>query len=125
MTGIAKRHQITFLVAAALCQWFLVMNQVGGGVSVLCQTPFAQRVSSDISVADFSPRASVPFVAVVAAREVIVVRVHQPLMFFTIHTVCQLGTSRVTTRALRSSWHRVISFLFLLIISYHKGATVK
>ena len=101
------------------------MNQVGGGISYVSQTPFAQRVSSDISVADFSPRASVAFVAVVAAREVIVVRVHLPLMYFTIHIVCQFGTSRIAARALRSSWHRVISFPFLLIISYHKGATVK
>ena len=101
------------------------MNQVGGGISYVSQTPFAQRVSSDISVADFSPRASVAFVAVVAAREVIVVRVHQSLMIFTIHTVCKFGTSRIAARSLRSSWHSVISFPFLLIISYHKGATVK
>ena len=88
------------------------MNQISGGVSVLCQTPFAQRVSSDISVADFSPRTSVAFVAVVAAREVIVVCVHQPLMFFAVHAVCQFGTSRVTARSLRSSGHGAHLFSF-------------
>lgn len=88
------------------------MNQVGGGVSSVSQTHFAQWVSRNISVSDFSPSASVAFVAVVAAREVIVVRVHQSLMFFTIHTVCQLGTSRIAARSLRSSGHGVHLFSF-------------
>lgn len=88
------------------------MNQVGGGVSVLCQTPFAQRVRRDISVADFSPSASVAFVAVVAAREVIVVRVHQSLMFFAIYTVCKFGTSGIAAWSLRFSRHGVHLFSF-------------
>ena len=88
------------------------MNQVGGGVSSVSQTHFAQWVSRNISDADFSPHASVAFVAVVAAREVVVLRVHQSLMFFAIYTVCQFGTSRVTARSLRSSGHGVHLFSF-------------
>jgi hypothetical protein len=46
-------------------------------------------------------------------------------VFLAVLSVTSVGTAGVRTRALWSSGHVGHLFSFLLIISYHKGATVK
>ena len=64
-----------------------MMNQHGGSVTSFGQTPFTQRVRGDVSVSELSPRLVVTLVAVIAARELVVVTVHKLCVFLAVHTV--------------------------------------
>lgn len=89
------------------------------------QTHLAQRVSRCITLSYLSPRSAVFLVAVGRTSKLVVAAVHLLCVFLAVLSVTTFGTAGVRTRALWSSGHLGHLFSFLLIISYHKGATVK
>ena len=93
--------------------------------STIFQTHLAQRVSRNVPFSYLSPRSAVLLVAVGRADEFVIAAVHLLCVFIAVLSVTTVGTAGVRTRALWSSGHGGHLFPFLLIISYHKGATVK
>ena len=91
----------------------------------LFQTHLAQRVSRNVPFSYFAPRSAVLLVGVSRADQFVVAAVHRLCVFLAVLSVTTVGTAGVRTRALWSSGHGGHLFSFLLIISYHKGATVK
>ena len=91
----------------------------------LFQTNLAQWVSRCIPLSYLTPCSAVLFVAVGGANELVVTAVHLLCVFLAVLSVTSVGTAGVGTGALWSSGHLGHLFSFLLIISYHKGATVK
>ena len=89
------------------------------------QAHLAQRVRRNIPLAYLPPRSAVFLVAVGRTDEFIVAAVYLLCVFLAVLPVTTVGTAGVRTRALWSSGHGGHLFSFLLIISYHKGATVK
>ena len=59
VTALAQRHQIVLIVPASPGNRKYVMNLLDGSKSSFRETHFAERVSSNISVADALPRSSV------------------------------------------------------------------
>lgn len=93
--------------------------------STLFQTLLAQRVSRNVPFSYLSPSSAVFLVAVSRTDQFVVAAVHLLCVFLAVLSVTSVGTAGVRTRALWSSGHVGHLFSFLLIISYHKGATVK
>ncbi len=91
----------------------------------LFQTHLAQWVSHCITLSYLSPRSAVFLVAVGRTDELVIAVIHLLCVFLAVLSVTTVGAAGVGTGALWSSGHGGHLFSFLLIISYHKGDTVK
>lgn len=125
MTRLTKRHQVAEIVTAAARHGNNVMYLLNRSKPTLFQTHLAQRVSRNVPPAYLPPRSAVLLVAVGRADEFVIAAVHLLCVFIAVLPVTSVRAARVGTRSLRSSGHGGHLFPFLLIISYHKGATVK
>ena len=122
---LTQRHQVAEIITAAVRHRNDMMYLLDRSEPTLFQTHLAQWVSRSIPLSYLPPRSAVLLVAVGRADELVVAAVHKACVFLAVLAVTSVGTAGVRTRALWSSGHGGHLFPFLLIISYHKGATVK
>ena len=125
MTGLTQRHQVAEVITAAARHGNDVVYLLNRSEPTIFQTHLAQRVGRNVPFSYLTPRSSVLLVAVSRTDEFIVAAVHLLCVFFAVLSVTSVGTAGVGTWALWSSGHGGHLFSFLLIISYHKEATVK
>ena len=84
MTRHAERHQIIYIMRAAVSNLFDVMHECRANISALVLAPLAERMECYVPIANPSPRAPVSLLPVVAAREVLVMPLHGLLVFVTV-----------------------------------------
>ena len=125
MTRLTQRHKVAEIITAAVRHRNDMMYLLNRSEPTLFQTHLAQRVSRCITLSYLSPRSAVFLVAVGRTDELVIAAVHLLCVFLAVLPVTSVRAARVRTRALWSSGHVGHLFSFLLIISYHKGATVK
>ena len=106
MAGGAQRHEVRFIVRAALGQRYDVVNLLRRGDPATLLAPLAQGVGSDEAVAYPFPN---PAVSLLHSRVALVAFVSlgfQPGVFLTEATVGKSWAARVGTGTLGSAWHR-------------------
>ena len=110
VTTCTERNQIVFVVCAAVGNRFYVMYQIRRDIFSLSFAQLAQRILSNVSVAYLLPLAAVPFLAVVAASEFVVVPLHRFFMSVTktALVVRQLWTTDETAGAFRFCGHNFL-----------------
>lgn len=109
MARHAQRHQIALVIRAAIGERLSMMYQRCQCSFSRAKTHLAERMRRDVAVADFSPRAAVPLMLIVATSKMLVVPLHQASMLFAISApmVGQLRTTSVAAGAFRFRWHWV------------------
>ena len=122
---LTQRHQVAEIITAAVRHRNDMMYLLDRSEPTLFQTHLAQWVSRSIPLSYLPPRSAVFLVAVGRTDEFVIAAVHNAFVFLAVLSVTSVGTAGVGTGALWSSGHVGHLFSFLLIISYHKGATVK
>ena len=125
MTRLTQRHQIVEVITAASRHGNDMVYLLNRIEPTLFQTNLAQWVSRCITLSYLSPRSAVFLVVVGRTDELVIAVIHLLCVFLAVLSVTTVGTAGVRTRALWSSGHGGHLFSFLLIISYHKRATVK
>ena len=111
MAGGAQRHEVRFIVRAALGQRYDVVNLLRRGDPATLLAPLAQRVNCDEAVAYPLPH---PAVALLHSRVALVAFVSlgfQPGVFFAEATVGKPWAAGVGAGTLGSAWHEVTSRL--------------
>ena len=103
-----ERHEIALVMRAAIAERLDVMHERRRNETSVRSAHLAQRFSCQVSVANLSPRASVPLVLPVAASEAFVVPLHQLLMLLAVAALAvrQIGTACHAARAFRFPRHR-------------------
>ena len=99
--------QIAFIIRSAIGKGLHMMHQGCHRRFPQSEALLAERMRRDVSVTDFLPRTSIPFVTVVATGEMLVVPLHEAPMFLAIArlAVGQIGTATVSTGAFWFRWH--------------------
>ena len=95
MTGDAERHQITLLMCAAVSKRSDMMDERCANVSPPLFAHLTERMPRQVTITNPAPRAAIPLVLIVAAREVLVVSLHDFLMYLTVtaFSICEIRTS--------------------------------
>ena len=109
MAGGAQRHEVRFIVRAALGQRYDVVNLLRGSDLAALVAPLAQGVGSNEAVAHTLPR---PPIAFLHSRVTLIAFVPLGLllgMLLAEATVGKLWTARVGAGSLGSAWHKVTS----------------
>lgn len=108
MTGYAERHQIILIMRASVREWTNVMDKRRKDVSALLFTHLTERTPRQVSITNPAPCSAVPLVLIVAAREVVVMTLHNFLVGLTVtaFSIRKVRTTRHTARSLRLSRHR-------------------
>ena len=103
----AERHEIALVMRAAIAKRLDVMHKRRRNETSVRSAHLAQRFSCQVSVANLSPRASVPLVLPVAASEAFVVLLHRLLVLLAVAAllVCEIGTACHAARAFRFPRH--------------------
>ena len=109
MTRYAERHQIALIMCTAVGERSDVMHKCCADVSSLLFAFLTERMLCQMSVTNPAPCATVSLVLIVAAREVLVVTLHDFLVYFTVtaFSIRKIRTSCHSTRAFRFSGHHV------------------
>ena len=107
MTRHAKRHQITFIIRAAIAKRLDVMHERRRHKASALPAHLAQRFSHQMAVANPAPHTAVSLVLSVAASESFVVSLHRLLVLFAVAAllVCEVRTACHAARAFRFPWH--------------------
>ena len=110
MTGFTKSHQIAFFIAATLGERKDVMDLFGRRQLALLLTLLAERVGLDIAVADSLPASAVAFVGLGVSFVLVVLFVHDLLMFSAVLlTLSEPTAAGVGAGTLWFIWHRYTS----------------
>ena len=109
MAGDAERHQIVFIMCAALRNRSDVMHKRCENISAMLFAHLTERMPRQMSVTDTSPHAAIPLMLIVLTREILVVSLHDFLVCLTVTAfpVCKFRTACHSTRALWFSRHCV------------------
>lgn len=105
MALLAKAHEVTVIVGAALRQRLDVVYLLGRNDPSLLLTHLTQWLLCNVSVSDTFPRSAVSPTHSWVAVVLLVTFILLPLMLLTEPAIRKLWTSRVGTRPLRFSWH--------------------
>ena len=107
MAGDAERHQIVFIMCAALRNRSDVMHKRCENISAMLFAHLTERMPRQMSVTDTSPHAAIPLVLIVAAHEVVVVPLHRFLVRLTVAalSVREVRAARHAAGSLRLSRH--------------------
>ena len=107
MTGDAERHQILRIMRATIDERLDVMHECRENVSALLFALLAERMPRQVSVANPTPYAAIPLVLIVAAREVVIVSLHDFLVHLAVAalSVREVRTPRHAAGSLRLSRH--------------------
>lgn len=95
MTRYAERHQIALLMCATARERLDMMHKRRENVSPLLLAALAKWMRCQIAVTNPAPYAAIPLVLIVATREVLVVSLHDFLMYLTVtaFSICEIRTS--------------------------------
>ena len=95
MARYAERHQIALIVRATVRNRLDVMHKRREDISPPLFAHLTERMPCQMSVTNPAPRAAIPLVLIVAAREVLVVSLHDFLMCLTVtaFSICEIRTS--------------------------------
>ena len=95
MTRYAERHQIALLMCAAVGERSDMMDERCANVSPPLFAHLTERMPRQVTITNPAPRAAIPLVLIVAAREVLVVSLHDFLMYLTVtaFSICEIRTS--------------------------------
>ena len=105
MALLAKAHEVTVIVGAALRQRLDVVYLLGRGDPSLLLTHLTQWMLCNMPVSDAFPRSAVPAAHSRVPVILLVAFVLLLLMFLTEPAVRKPRTARVGARALWFSWH--------------------
>ena len=107
VTANAERHEIALVMRAAIAKRLDVMHKRRRNETSVRSAHLAQRFSCQVSVANLSPRASVPLVLPVAASEAFVVLLHRLLVLLAVAALAvrQIGTACHAAGAFRFPRH--------------------
>ena len=105
MALLAKAHEVTVIVGAALRQRLDVVYLLGRNDPSLLLTHLTQWLLCNVSVSDTFPRSAVSAAHCRVSVVLLVTFILLPLMLLTEPAIRKLWTSRVGTRPLRFSWH--------------------
>ena len=105
MALLAKAHEVTVIVGAALRQRLDVVYLLGRGDPSLLLTYLTQWMLCNMPVSDAFPRSAVPAAHSRVPVVLLVAFVLLLLMFLTEPAVRKPGTAGVGARALWFSWH--------------------
>ena len=88
-----------------------MMHKCRKDVSALLFALLTERMPFQVSVANPAPRTTVPLVLIVAAREAVIMPLHDFLVLLAVaaFSVCEIRTSRHAAGTLRFSRHRFTS----------------
>ena len=109
MTGYAERHQIVFIMCAALRNRSDVMHKRCENISAMLFAHLTERMPRQMSVTDTSPHAAVSLVLIVPAHKMLVMSLHNFFVRLTVtaFSVRKVRTACHSTRALWFSRHYV------------------
>ena len=107
MTRYAERHQIALVMRAAIAERLDVMHERRRHEASVRSAHLAQRFSCQVSIANLSPHAAVPFRMLVASGKALVVLLHRLIMLLAISAlpVCKIRTIRHAARTFRFPRH--------------------
>ena len=107
MARYAERHQIALIVRAAVGERSNMMHKRRKDVSALLFALLTDRIPRQVTVTDFLPRTSVSLMLIVAAREVVVMTLHNFLVLLAVAAlpVRKVRAARHTAGSLRLSRH--------------------
>ena len=105
MALLAKAHEVTVIVGAALRQRLDVVYLLGRNDPSLLLTHLTQWLLCNVSVSNTFPGSAIPAVHIRVPVVLLVAFVLLPLVFLTEPSIGQLWASRVGTWPLRFSWH--------------------
>ena len=107
MARYAERHQIARVMRAALRKWLDVMHKCCANVSSLLFAYLTERMPCQVSITNPAPRAAIPFVLIVVAREVVVMSLHHFFVRLTVTAfpVGKIRTARHAAGTLRFTGH--------------------
>ena len=107
VAGHAERHQIAFVMRAAIAERLNVMHERRRHEASVRSAHLAQRFSCQMAVANPAPRAAVPLMLPIAASESFVVSLHRLLVLLAVATlpVREIGTACHTAGAFRFLRH--------------------
>ena len=94
VAGAAEAHEVCLLVAAAFCEREYMVDFLHVDVASFLQALLAERVLSDVAVADPFPRPAVALAGRVAALELLVVPLHLLCVLLAVDAVGQDSGSR-------------------------------
>ena len=107
MTRDAERHQIALVMCAALRNRLDVVHKCRENISPLLLATLTKWIPCQVSVTNPAPYAAIPLVLIVAAREVVVMSLHDCLVLLAVAAlpVRKVRTSRHAAGSLRFSRH--------------------
>lgn len=107
MARYAERHQIALIMCASLRNRSDMMHKRRKDISSLFFAFLTEWMPCQISVTNPAPRAAIPLVLIVAAREVLVVSLHDFLMYLTVtaFSICEIRTSCHSAGTFLLFWH--------------------
>lgn len=109
MAAGTQAPQIALIVRAAVGDRLHMMDEGCHACSLQPKALLAERMHCDVSVTNFLPRTSVPFVLIVAAGKMLVMPLHQaPMLLAVAHlAVGQVRTATVSAGAFGFRWHGI------------------
>ena len=102
-----ERHEIPLVMRTAIAERLDVMHERRRHKASVLSAHLTQRFSCQVSVANLSPRASVPLVLPVATSEAFVVSLHRLLVLLAVTALAvrEIGTACHAARAFRFPRH--------------------
>ena len=107
MARCAERHQIAIVMRATIDERLDVMHERREDVSAPLLAALAKWMRCQVSIANPAPCSAVSLVLIVAAREAIIMPLHDFLVLLAVaaFSVCEIRTSRHAAGSLRLSRH--------------------
>ena len=111
MTGYAERHQIALIMCASLRNRSDMMHECREDVSAPLFAALAKWMRCQVSIANPAPCSAVSLVLIVAAREAVIMPLHDFLVLLAVaaFSVCEIRAARHAAGALRFSRHHFTS----------------
>ena len=111
VAGYAERHQITLVMRASVGARSDVMHKCREDISALFFASLTERMPRQMSVTNPAPRAAIPLVLIVAAREMLIMTLHRFLVRLAVAalSIRKVRTPRHAAGALRFSRHHFTS----------------
>ena len=112
MTGYAERHQIVFIMCAALRKRLDMMDERRKDISALLFAHLTERMPCQVTVTNPAPYATISGVLIVPTREVLIVSLHNFLVRLTVtaFSICEIRTAFHAAGTFRLSRHCVSPF---------------
>ena len=114
VAAMAETHEVRLIVRSAFADWFDVMDLLNRDVPAFLHTHLAEGMLMNVAGPDLTPLSSVSLVPVVPTREVIVVIIHELLVFSAVAVTIvlhEVRAARIPAGPLWFPWHVTHFFL--------------